>query len=228
MLTALLSLTLTAAPAPAFAPKNRPYDALHYTLDVKLAADGTYRNRLTATIKPTKATSEIEFDAYDLTVELALVDGKAATPTPKYDPATKTGVLVIKSPKPLPAGKDVTVEVAYAGKAGTSNEGFFAVQNEGAAPWFFTHFEPFYAQRFFPCNDQPADKATFDLNVVVDEKYVVLSNGRKERDEKFTEDGKNLRRVTWKQEKPHSTYLVALAVGQFDSVEASPDVPATI
>ncbi len=229
MMTALVMLTTLTA-APPFAPKVRPYDAISYKLEVHLDEDGTFKNRMTAKLKALKTVTEIELDAYNLAVELALVDGAAATPSPRYDPIAKTGVLIIKLPKAVPAGKEITVEMAYSGKATSSEEGLFMVPSDDgkSPPSFFTQFEPMYAQRFFPCNDQPADKATFEIQGVVDEKYMVLSNGRKTKDEKFSENGRNLRRVTWVQDKPHSVYLTALAVGQFEAVEASPDIPATI
>lgn len=227
---ALLSL-LGAAPAPAFAPKSRPYDAQHYKLEVKLLDDGKFKNKLTATLKAVKALTEIELDAYDLTVEMALVDGDAADIKLKYDPATKSGTMTLKPKKPVAPGKDATVEITYTGNVARSNEGFFTTSDPddpAALPGYYTHFEPFYAQRFFPCNDQPADKATSEILAVVDGRYMVVSNGRKEKDEKFTEDGKNLRRVHWKQDKPHSTYLVAMAIAQLEPVLVTDDVPATI
>lgn len=226
-----LLTALAAAPAaPAFAPKNRPYDAQHYKLEVSLQPENVFKNRLTATLKATKTLSEIELDAYDLTIEMILVDNEAADFKMKYDPATKTGTLSIKPKKAIAAGKDATVEISYTVKANaTSQDGMFvATETEGKSPGSgaFTHFEPMYAQRFFPCNDQPADKATSEVLAVVDEKYQVVSNGSKEQDEKFSQDGKNLRRVHWKQESPHSTYLVALAIAQLEPVLVSDDVPS--
>ncbi len=228
MMTAFLVMTALTAANP-FAAKARPYDAQHYTLEMRLDNDGTFKNKLTAKLKATKPLKDIEFDAYNLNIEFALVDGVAAVPSPRYDPDTKTGVLVVKLAKPVAAGKELSVELSYSGKASTTQEGFFRVNNaEGQPPSFFTLFEPNFAQRFYPCNDQPNDKATFELQATVDEQYTVLSNGRKTRDEKFAEGGKNLRRVTWVQDKPQSSYLFAVAVGVFEGVEASSDIPATV
>lgn len=227
MIFALALLTsLTAAP---LLPKPRPYDALGYQLEVRLEADGTFKNRLTARLKALKPLKEIEFDAYDLAIEFALVDRVAATPSPRYDPVGKTGVLSIKPTKPIAVGQETTVEIAYSGRASSSEEGFFVKPGEGQAlPSYFTQFEPTYAQRFFPCNDVPTDKATFELTAVVDERYTVISNGRKTQDEKFSEGAKNLRRVTWVQEKANAPYLVALAIGEYEPVIASAEIPATI
>ncbi len=141
------------------------------------------------------------------------------------------GLLRVKPAAPLAAGKEATVEIVYSGKAGTTHEGLFTVTDNddpSAPPFFFTHFEPNYAQRFFPAHDVPHDKATTELVAVVDPRYQVLSNGTKVLDETFSEGDKPLRRVHWRQEKPHPIYAVALAVGVFDTVPVLSDVPAAI
>ncbi|MDP3234331.1 MAG: M1 family aminopeptidase [Myxococcales bacterium] len=229
-LTLLVASVLAAGNPAAFLPKNRPYDAQSYRVETTLSEDGTFKNKLIAKLKITKATGELEFDAYDLKVDFALVDGKPATPSPKYDPETRTGTLTLKAPG-LTANKEVTVEISYTGKAGTQHEGFFQVkdaENDKLLPYFFTHFQPHFAQRFFPNNDQPGDKAAFELYAIVDSRYTVLSNGVKTKDEVFQESGKNLRRVEWKQEKPHSTYFTGIAIGQFEPVVINEDLPSTM
>lgn len=226
----LLACVLAAGNPAAFLPKNRPYDAQSYRIEMTLADDGSFKNKLIAKVKTTKATGELEFDAYDLNVEFALVDGKPATPSPKYDPETRTGTLTLKTPG-LAANKEVTVEISYTGKAGANHEGFFKVndaENDKLLPYYFTHFQPHFAQRFFPNNDQPSDKASVEVYAIVDSRYTVLSNGVKSKDEVFQEQGKNLRRVEWKQEKPHSTYLTAIAIGQLEAVSVNDELPSTI
>lgn len=235
MLTSLVlvaSLLSAAKPAAAFQPKARPYDALNYRLEVKLdGTEGGFTNTLTLTLKAKKALTEIELDAYNLTIAQVTVDGAQATFTQKAEPSLRTGLLTVKAPKPIAAGKDAVVVIAYSGKAGVAHTGLFRVPNpddEAGLPYFFTHFEASAAQTFFPCNDQPDDKATTELFAVVDGRYTVLSNGRKEKDETFTEGGNNLRRVQWVQDIPHSTYLVALAIGEFEAVPVGGDLPANL
>lgn len=229
----LISLVVAATPAPTgLQPKNRPYDAQHYKLEVRQGEGGTFNNVATITLKATRALPEIELDAYDLKFTSAKVDGEEATFTPKYAPETRFGTVTVKPKKPAAAGKDVTVELAYSVTAGISNDGFFTASEPdapaGSLPGYFTQFEPSFAQRFFPVNDTPADKATTELLAIVDEKYAVVSNGKKVLDEKFTEGGKNLRRVHWKQDQEHSPYLVALAIAQLEPLQVSDDPSMTL
>lgn len=232
MLSLLItSLALSAAPAPAFAPRSRPYDAVHYRIDFRLKQAGAFEAQVTITLKPSRALSEIELDSFGLSIHSAEVEGQKALFTLKEELAKRAGLLLVKSPRPLPAGREAKVQVRYSGKAGSEQRGFFTVtdtDDPGAPPYFFTHFQTNAAQSFFPCNDQPQDKATTELLAVVEGDYQVLSNGKKVKDEAFSEGGENLRRVHWAQEQPHSPYLVALAIGRFEPVEVGGDVPATL
>lgn len=222
---------LAAAPAPSgLQPKNRPYDAQHYKLELRLGEGGTFSNVATITVKATKALPEIELDAYDLKISSAKVDGEVAEFKETYAPETRTGIVKVKPKKAVAAGKDAVVEIAYTVTAGTSNEGIFTSQepDANALPGYFTHFEPAFAQRFFPVNDTPADKATSEVFAIVDGRYNVVSNGTKALDEKFAEGGQNLRRVHWKQEQPHSPYLIAVAIGQLEPVLVNEEIPSNL
>ncbi|MFO0599335.1 MAG: M1 family aminopeptidase [Myxococcaceae bacterium] len=232
MITTLALLTVLTAPASGLQPKNRPYDAQHYKLEVRQGEGGTFNNVLTATLKPSKALTEIELDAYDLKITQAKVDGEVAEFKQAAQPEMKTGTVTLKVKKPLAPGKDAQVEITYSVTAATENEGLFTSSEPdapaNALPGYFTHFEPYYAQRFFPVNDTPADKATSEIIAIVDGKYTVVSNGTKTKDETFAENGKNLRRVEWKQEQPHSPYLIALAIAPLEPVLVTDDIPSTI
>ncbi len=235
MLTSLLiaSILSAARPTAAFQPKNRPYDAVSYRIDFKLKDASTFDNKLTMVLKTLKKPlPEIELDSRGLEISDAKINGEPATFKAVDEPALRTGTLTLKPTKPLAANTEVTIELAYTGKiSSTAHEGMFTVTNsddESALPYYFTQFEPTYARAFFPCNDTPEDKATTEIFSIVDSKYTVLSNGRKEKDETYTEGGKNLRRVLWKQDQPHSTYLVALAVGLFEPQLVGGDTPATV
>lgn len=229
MIALILSTLLVAAPTAA-TPHLRPYDAQHYKLEVHLGDNGAYKNTLTATLKATKVLNEIELDAFELAIEWVMVDGQPGEFVLNPNAAAHTGTLNIKPKKAIPAGKQTVVEVGYSGRAGLATEGFFTSTEDSpsALPGYFTHFEPNAAQRFFPCNDTPFDKATTEVIAVVDPRYEVISNGTRVSDEKVTEGGKELRKVQWKQDKPHSTYLVALAIAQLEPVQVSDDIPSTL
>lgn len=73
------------------------------------------------------------------------------------------------------------------------------------------------ARRAFPCWDEPAIKATFDITLVVPKDRVALSN-MPVVSEQSVDD--NLRSIRFDTTPIMSTYLVAAVVGEYDYVEA--------
>jgi len=76
---------------------------------------------------------------------------------------------------------------------------------------------------WFPCVDHPREKVTSELRVRVTKPYVVVSNGvLKERYE--DQDGRLV--YHWAMERPHSVYLISLAVGQYSELtDRFEDIP---
>ncbi len=221
MLTSALVLALLAQKPAAEAP--RPYDVQHYRIEMRLLPEDVFDNEVQVTLVPSRALSALELDSYGLDVTAVTKDGAEVPFTVKDDPTARTGLLTLRPKPAVPAKKPVTFTIRYKGKVASAHQGFF--KSEGG---YFTHFQPNYARRFFPSNDRPDDKATTELFAVVDAKYQVLSNGRKVKDEAFSDKGDNLRRVHWKQETPHSPYLVAVAVGTFEEVKVTASAPASV
>uniref|UniRef100_A0A2K6UMK3 Aminopeptidase n=1 Tax=Saimiri boliviensis boliviensis TaxID=39432 RepID=A0A2K6UMK3_SAIBB len=81
-----------------------------------------------------------------------------------------------------------------------------------------TQFEATDARRAFPCWDEPAIKATFDISLVVPKDRVALSN-MNVIDRKPYPDDENLVEVKFARTPVMSTYLVAFVVGEYDFVE---------
>jgi len=81
-----------------------------------------------------------------------------------------------------------------------------------------TQFEATDARQAFPCWDEPAVKATFDMIIVGPKDRVILSN-MPEIDSKEDPDDATCKMVTFATTPIMSTYLVAIVVGEFDYIE---------
>src|SRR5262245_38353488 len=77
-----------------------------------------------------------------------------------------------------------------------------------------TQFESTDARRAFPCWDEPAFKAVFQVTLIVDRELTAISNARVLRETSLPGTGK--KEVVFADTIKMSTYLVALIVGEFE------------
>ena len=117
---------------------------------------------------------------------------------------------------PLPAGRHRLTLVYEAEQSKNSTRGIFTLE-EGGAWYAMTHFEPTSARRAFPCFDEPGYKVPWQITLNVPRGAVALSNTfvAEERD---GEEG--MKRVRFRTTRPLPSYLIAFAVGPWETVGA--------
>ena len=72
-----------------------------------------------------------------------------------------------------------TIGIAYSHPYSKDGDGFYRFRDPvDGKVYLYTHFEPFFAHRLFPCFDQPDLKATYELAVVAPRDWQVISNTR--------------------------------------------------
>jgi aminopeptidase 2 len=76
------------------------------------------------------------------------------------------------------------------------------------------------ARRCFPCWDEPALKATFDVILYVPQDKTALGNMNVSKEEVVDRKGTSLKAVHFARTPKMSTYLLCMVVGEFDYVEA--------
>src|SRR5581483_6290587 len=159
----------------------------------------------------------VELHALDLEITRAEVTAARRRQTARvaYHPARETAEL--RFAEPLPAGR-ATLRLAFRGTIGTGLRGLYRAE-AGGRRYAFTQFEATDARRAFPCFDEPAFKARFNLSATVPDDLVAISNGRLLREEPGPRPG--TKTVTFATTPRMSTYLVALAVGALEATEAA-------
>lgn len=193
---------------------NGGYDASHYDLRLKYQPK-TDELTGTATVlaKATQDLSRFNLD-FALDVKEVRVNGrKAKTST------SGAHELEVTPARPIADGEDFSVVVRYSGvPSEVEVDGFTSWQRtpDGAV----AANEPESAWWWFPSNDHPSDKATYDVSVAVPKSHRSVSNGELVSREP-TADG--WVRDTWRSHKPQATYLATLAVGEFDVVKGRTD-----
>ncbi|MEU9888135.1 M1 family metallopeptidase [Sphaerisporangium sp. NPDC051011] len=189
---------------------NGGYDVAHYGL--KLAYDPPTKNLsgvTSVTAKAVQNLSRFNLDLHGFTVRRVTVDGRAATFTREGDELTVSPATEIAK------GSSFEVAVDYAGKPdpvrNSSNLGTygFIPTKDGA----FVTSEPNGAKTWFPSNDHPADKATFDFDITVPAGTTVIANG--ELRGKPVNGGPTTT-FSWRESHPMATYLATITLGKFD------------
>jgi aminopeptidase N len=187
---------------------NGGYDVSHYglTLDYERA---TGRLDATAVVsaRATQALARFDLDLRGFKVSLLLVDGRPAS-------FRRWGQELIVTPRQaLRAGRDFTVVVRYAGVPDVitdpdgSIEGWVPT-DDGA----YVVGEPQGAPGWFPANDNPQDKATFDTAVTVPDGITAMGNGVLTA--RFSHRGRTT--WVWHEDDPMAPYLATATNGRFN------------
>lgn len=91
-------------------------------------------------------------------------------------------------------------------------------EDSNKMPQIWTQGETEASSVWFPTIDSPNNKTTQEIKIIVDDKYVTLSNGKLIESKKMA-DGRRMDH--WKQDLPHSPYLFMMGVGEFKVVKDS-------
>ncbi|MEO8444565.1 MAG: M1 family metallopeptidase [Gammaproteobacteria bacterium] len=140
-----------------------------------------------------------------------------ATRAATWEQVDPTGVARLAFADPLPTGRG-TLRFVYTAKFGRAGEGLYR-SVVGDDSYVFTQFQPIDARRMFPSFDEPGFKTPFDVTVTTASANAVIGS-TPVLDE--TPAGEGRKRVSLATTLPLPTYLVALAVGPLDVVEAPP------
>ena len=190
---------------------NGGYDVTHY--DLRIAYTPTQPEIwATATLDSVAGRN---LDAFNLDFSGLRVDGITVGGRPaKY---SRSGdELTIKPRSRLAKGTRYTTTVRYHGVPHTVTDPSESAPPEaGQLGWtrgddgnVFVVSEPIGARTWFPSNDHPADKATFDITVDVPDSVAVASNGA------LTQGPvhEHRRAWHWSMDRPMATYLATVVI----------------
>jgi aminopeptidase N len=190
------------------------FDVLHYTLDLSIdPADESIAGTATAGIEALATIGTVAFDLADsMVVSAVRVAGNPAA----YD--HRNSMLNVQLPAPLGPGDRTLVAIDYSGNPDTRNNILnlpaFSFDTHGNDELLIFSFSaPTFARAWWPCKDVPEDKATIQLSITVPDTLIVASNGLLESD---TDLGDGTRRFVWSESYPIATYLVSVAISNYE------------
>jgi aminopeptidase N len=185
------------------------YDVIHY--DIVLDIDPA-RQMVTGSVHMTAEVTDgpidhLEVDLLDnMSVSRVSISGTPVAYSHQHD------LMTIDLDRPYSMGEVITVSIEYGGNPAGSGLGSFGFDAHAGKPMIWSLSEPFGARNWWPCKDQPSDKAdSVDIRVKVPRELIVASNGVL-RD--VTDHGET-KTYWWHEGYPIATYLVSVAIYEY-------------
>jgi aminopeptidase N len=199
---------------------------VHYDITVApRLADATFGGNVKIGVRLAAPSSTIVLNAAEIKFGASSITagGRKQPAEVTLDAAKEQATL--KFATPVPAG-DAELEIAYEGILNDDLRGLY-LSKANNRRYAVTQLEATDARRMFPSFDEPAFKATFGLTAIIDEKDHAISNGAVISDTPGPGAGRHT--VRFETTPKMSTYLVALAVGDFECNAGSADgIPVRI
>ncbi len=107
----------------------------------------------------------------------------------------------------------ISVDVYYGGLPTATGLGSFIFDSHAGVPWIYTLSEPYGAKDWWPCKDDPGDKAdSADIIVTCNSNFKVGSEGILA---SVIENGNGTSTYHWKERYPIASYLISLAMTNY-------------
>lgn len=174
----------------------------------------------TIRIRVLKPTSEIVLNTAEIEFHEVTVSSDGVTQSAKVALDKEKEMATLSFEKAIEPGT-ASLHITYVGILNDELRGLYLGRDRDGHKYAATQLEATDARRAFPSFDEPAYKATFDVTVIADRGHVAISNGKVLSDTPGPGDAKHT--VRFATTAKMSSYLVALAVGEFEFVEGHAD-----
>ena len=192
----------------------------HYQLTItpdfgneNFAGDETIQIRL---LKP---SSSITLNAAEIKFAEVTIASSGKTQTAQVTSDEKNEMATFTVPEPLAAGP-AEIHIRYTGILNGQLRGLY-LSKANNRKYAITQLENTDARRMYPSFDEPSYKATFDITTIIDKGDTAISNGKIVSDTPGPGEGKHT--LKFSTTPKMSSYLVALAIGDWECLEGSAD-----
>ncbi len=170
--------------------------------------------RIFATVE--QATAAIVLHSRELALHDATVTAQGQTQKAVVTLQPDQETATFTTPSPVPSGS-IEIVVSFDGRLAPSMHGIY-LATDGVHRAVCTQCEATDARAIFPCFDEPEFKAVLQWTLHTSPNLTALSNGPEDhRSEQKSADGATQQVVAFKPTRPVSSYLAAVAIGDFES-----------
>ncbi|MEE9554281.1 MAG: M1 family metallopeptidase, partial [candidate division Zixibacteria bacterium] len=189
------------------------YDVKYWELDIDVTniQGEIVSGKVTMTSEPVvNGLSTVEYDLHvSLSADSVFMSGQPVS----YDHSGH--ILEIDLDRSYDTGEQFTTVVYYHGQPPGGGWGSFSWDTHAGQPIISTLSEPEGAREWWPCKDIPHDKCdSADVKITVPDNLVGTSNGKLISD---VDNGDGTRTFHWDISYPITTYLISLAISNYES-----------
>ncbi|HTG16934.1 MAG TPA: M1 family metallopeptidase, partial [Blastocatellia bacterium] len=191
-------------------------DVKHYRLQIQLLPNvPALAGTITISAETTAPTDTIRIDAEaNLSIDSLRFDGV------QQDFKRKKSRIDISLAQPLPAQTSFALAIGYHGAPVTSNilgGGMLVARHPPDGETVMANLsEPYAAPTWWPCIDDPTDKATAEIEATAPRGYQVASNGVLDRTQ---DNADHTTTFFWRESFPIATYLISVAATNYEKFE---------
>ncbi len=201
----------------SLADVKHQFDVLHYEIYIDLynglvQRNGYYRGYVLLKLVANENLSEINIHAVSGVIQVDSILFQMQ----KLNFQQNQSNLKIFLPRTFSASETLNIKIHFR-RESNLDRGFYFYRKDEIAPNLppsdiaYTMTEPSDSRYWFPCYDEPWDKATVDVIVKVRKNFLVASNGLLIRDEISGDE----RTFHWHSKFPMSTYLITFATSEY-------------
>ncbi|KAM9469986.1 alanyl (membrane) aminopeptidase b, tandem duplicate 1 [Clarias gariepinus] len=154
-------------------------------------------------------------------VTLTAISGAPAPAIRERQTISKTQYLVFHLSENLKVGELYKLHTSFQGELADDLGGFYRSEYVESGVKYVvatTQMQATNARKAFPCFDEPAMKADFNITLLHEPGTIALSNGQQIDSVQIQEGGVTLNKTTFETIKKMSTYLVAFIVSNFKDI----------
>jgi ERAP1-like protein/peptidase M1-like protein len=219
------------APAPAGTGDSPPelslptdVRPLRYALDLTLLPDrDRFEGTVAVDVELSRPLARLWLHARELTVRDAVVEVSGVPRPASLTVVNTEGVARLAVASAIPAGR-ATLRLRFEGAFVERGPGLVRARS-GAESYAIARLGPGEARRVFPCLDDPALQATFEVALTVRADAVAVSSSPAIAEERLAGE---LKRVRFAPTAPLPAHLLALAAGPFEAVSPPPLAPSAV
>jgi aminopeptidase N len=192
----------------------------HYTL--KLAPDlkaATFSGEEAIDVILNAPSRTVTLNSIEISFQAVTIDSNGSQQTGAVSLDAGKQQATFTFPETIPAG-NATIKIRYTGILNNELRGFY-LSKTASRNYAVTQFEATDARRAFPCFDEPAFKASYDVSLVIDAADTAISNTPIAADTPGPAADKHT--LIFATTPKMSTYLVAFLVGDFQCTGARQD-----